>query len=107
MQISLTGQLNTKVASGLYNDAAEVVRESLRFMQLHEEWIYQLKLEQLKNQLQIGIKQLDAGDSVNGRDFFQTLLKRYAKLSLITRCTRNSVSNCTSTSQKIRLSYST
>lgn len=43
MQISLTGQLeemvNTKVASGLYNDAAEVVRESLRFMQLHEEWI--------------------------------------------------------------------
>jgi antitoxin ParD1/3/4 len=77
MQISLTGQLeemvNTKVASGLYNDAAEVVRESLRFMQLHEEWIYQLKLEQLKNQLQIGIRQLDAGDSVDGRDFFLKL----------------------------------
>jgi antitoxin ParD1/3/4 len=65
--------VNTKVASGLYNDAAEVVRESLRFMQLHEEWIYQLKLEQLKNQLQIGIRQLDAGDSVDGRDFFLKL----------------------------------
>jgi hypothetical protein len=37
------------------------------------EWIYQLKLEQLKNQLQIGIQQLDAGDSVDGRDFFQKL----------------------------------
>jgi antitoxin ParD1/3/4 len=54
-----------KSPAGLYNDAAEVVRESLRFMQLHEEWIYQLKLEQLKNQLQIGIRQLDAGDSVS------------------------------------------
>ena len=77
MQISLTGQLEemvkTKVASGLYNDAAEVVRESLRFMQMHEEWIHQLKLKQLKNQLQIGIKQLDAGDSVSGCDFFHTL----------------------------------
>lgn len=77
MQISLTGQfeemVNSKVASGLYGDASEVVRESLRFMQMHEEWIYQLKLEQLKNQLQIGIKQLDAGDSVSGSDFFHAL----------------------------------
>ena len=77
MQISLTGQLeeiiNTKVASGMYNDANEVVRESLRFMQMHEEWIYQIKLEQLKTQLQTGIKQLDNGDSVNGRDFFAEL----------------------------------
>jgi antitoxin ParD1/3/4 len=77
MQISLTGQLeemvNAKVESGLYNDAAEVVRESLRFMQMHEEWIYQIKREQLKKQLQIGIQQLDAGDSVLGRDFFLQL----------------------------------
>ena len=77
MQISLTGQLeemiNTKVKSGLYNDAGEVVRESLRFMQMHEEWIYQIKLDQLKNQLKIGIQQLDAGDSVSGRDFFRQL----------------------------------
>jgi antitoxin ParD1/3/4 len=52
MQISLTGQLeemvNAKVESSLYNDAAEDVHESLRFMQMHEEWIYQIKLEQLK-----------------------------------------------------------
>ncbi len=30
--------VNTKVVSKLYNDATEVVRESLCFMQLHEEW---------------------------------------------------------------------
>ena len=79
MQISLTGQfeeiINTKVASGMYDDASEVVRESLRFMQMHEEWIYQIKLKQLKTQLQIGIKQLDNGDSVNGDDFFAQLQK--------------------------------
>jgi antitoxin ParD1/3/4 len=77
MQISLNGQfeemVNNKIASGLYQDAGEVVRESLRFMQMHEEWIYQIKLEQLKSQLQIGINQLDEGDSVSGRDFFLTL----------------------------------
>ncbi len=77
MQISLTGQfeeiINTKVASGMYDDANEVVRESLRFMQMHEEWIYQIKLKQLKTQLNIGIKQLDNGNSVNGHDFFRQL----------------------------------
>jgi antitoxin ParD1/3/4 len=77
MQISLTGQLEemvkTKVASGMYNDASEVVRESLHFMQLHEKWIYQIKLEQLKTQLQTGIDQLNEGNSVEGRDFFAKL----------------------------------
>ncbi len=77
MQISLTGQLEkmvkTKVASGMYNDANEVVRESLRFMQMHEEWIYQIKLDHLKSQLQTGIDQLNKGDSVDGRDFFLKL----------------------------------
>ena len=49
---------------------------------MHEEWIYQLKLEQLKNQLQIGIKQVDTGDSVEGRDFFLKLnnLDEYSSL---------------------------
>lgn len=77
MKISLTGQLEemvkTKVASGMYTDANEVIHESLRFMQMHEEWIYQIKLEQLKAQLQTGIKQLDEGDSVCGRNFFVEL----------------------------------
>jgi len=40
MHVSLTDQLEkmvkAKVASGLYNNASEVIRESLRFMETHE-----------------------------------------------------------------------
>lgn len=77
MQISLTGRfeeiINHKLATGMYDNADEVVKDSLRFMQTHEEWIYQIKLEKLKSELQIGIKQLDEGDSVDGREFFARL----------------------------------
>ena len=77
MHVSLTDKLEdfvkAKVASGLYNNASEVVREALRFMQTHEEWIYQLKLEKLRNEVGIGLAQLDRGESVEGRGFFETL----------------------------------
>jgi antitoxin ParD1/3/4 len=43
MHISLTHQLEAKIKakieSGLYNNASEVVREALRFIDTHEEWI--------------------------------------------------------------------
>jgi hypothetical protein len=42
-------------------------------MQMHEEWIYQIKLDHLKSQLQTGIDQLNKGNSVDGRDFFLKL----------------------------------
>lgn len=65
MHISLTPELESrikaKVDSGLYNNASEVIREALRFVETHEEWIYQIKLQQLKNELASGIKELDEG----------------------------------------------
>ena len=55
MNISLTPAfeqiIKNKVESGLYNNASEVVREALRFMQTNEELIYQIKLDRLKNKL--------------------------------------------------------
>lgn len=66
MHISLTPELEarikTKVESGLYNNASEVIREALRFVETHEEWINELKLARLREQLQEGISQLDQGD---------------------------------------------
>lgn len=79
MHVSLTDQLEkmvkAKVASGLYNNASEVIRESLRFMETHEEWIYQIKLEKLKNEISKGLVQLDVGESADGAAFFEELNK--------------------------------
>jgi antitoxin ParD1/3/4 len=65
MHVSLTPELESrvraKVESGLYNNASEVVREALRFMDSHEQWIHELKMAQLREQLQLGTNQLDQG----------------------------------------------
>ena len=64
MNVSLTPELEKfvqeKVASGRYNSASEVVRESLRLL---EEW-ERLKLtryEALKREIAVGLKQLEEG----------------------------------------------
>lgn len=66
MHISLTEELERrvkdKVKSGMYNNASEVIRDALRFMDTHEEWIREVKLAQLRRQVQQGIDQLDQGD---------------------------------------------
>lgn len=68
MHISLTSELESrvkaKVESGLYNNASEVVREALRFMETHEDWIKEVKLARLREQLKVGIDQLNSGESV-------------------------------------------
>ncbi|GAC18144.1 type II toxin-antitoxin system ParD family antitoxin [Paraglaciecola arctica] len=68
MHISLTTELETKikskVESGLYNNASEVIREALRFMDSHEEWIMEVKLAHLRKQLNVGITQLDSGQGI-------------------------------------------
>ena len=65
MHVSLTPELESRVKarleSGLYNNASEVIREALRFMELHEDWISEVKLAKLREQLQVGIDQLDQG----------------------------------------------
>ena len=69
MHISLTSELESrvkaKVESGLYNNASEVVRAALRFMETHEDWIKEVKLARLREQLKVGIDQLEAGESVS------------------------------------------
>jgi len=68
MHISLTPELENIVKStvqtGLYNNASEVVREALRFMETHEELIYQMKVERLRAKLAVGANQADRGEFV-------------------------------------------
>ena len=66
MHISLTPELEqavkSKVASGLYNNASEVIREALRLAMKQE-----AENEWLKREAAIGFAQLEAGDTVRVR----------------------------------------
>lgn len=68
MHVSLTPELESrikaKVESGLYNNASEVIREALRFMDTHEDWIHEVKLARLREQLTVGTDQLDRGEGI-------------------------------------------
>ncbi|WFS63388.1 type II toxin-antitoxin system ParD family antitoxin [Pseudodesulfovibrio thermohalotolerans] len=70
MHISLTpeleSQIKRKVESGLYNNASEVVREALRFMETHEQLVYQMKLDALRKDLSVGAAQAETGEFVEG-----------------------------------------
>lgn len=65
IHISLTDELanvvQAKVASGLYSDASEVIRDAIRQMDAQNAIIYQYKLQQLKQALQPGIEDAIAG----------------------------------------------
>ena len=46
------------------NHSSEVIREALRFMDTHEDWIHEVKLARLREQLKVGIDQLDHGKGI-------------------------------------------
>ena len=62
MNVSLTPMLEKliqkKVKSGAYNNASEVVREALRLLE-EQDKIKEIKLQQLRSELQKGLDQLD------------------------------------------------
>jgi antitoxin ParD1/3/4 len=65
MNVSLTPELEklvqTKVASGLYLSASEVVREALRLLEERDRF-QAMKLEELRKEVQLGIDQADRGE---------------------------------------------
>lgn len=67
MDISLTpeleNQVRLKVESGLYESPSEVVTESLRLMLERD-----LLQQKLRDELSIGLEQLDRGEGISIRD---------------------------------------
>ena len=67
MNVSLTPRLEAlvrqKVESGLYNSASEVVREALRLLEEHDR-IKEMKLEELRKEIQKGLDSLDQGEGI-------------------------------------------
>lgn len=76
MNISLTPELehliDQKVKSGMYNSASEVVREALRLF-MERDQLKQMKLDDLRNQIQIGIDAADRGELLSEDQVLQRL----------------------------------
>ena len=64
MNISLTPELDTfvqqKVRTGMYHSASEVIREGLRLLREQDD-LRQARLNQLRKDVDVGIKQVDQG----------------------------------------------
>lgn len=80
MNVSLTPELEklvaTKVRSGLYNSASEVIREGLRLLHERDE-LRTLKLQDLKTSIAAGVRQAEEGELVPGDEVFSRLRRRY------------------------------
>lgn len=76
MNVSLTPELekfvNEKVQSGMYYSESEVIREGLRLLK-EQDTLRQIRLEELRKEIAIGIDQADRGQLVDGEEVFKKL----------------------------------
>jgi antitoxin ParD1/3/4 len=80
MNVSLTDELekfvDDKVESGLYNNASEVVRESLRLLMEHEQF-----KARARESIERGWLQTKAGQLVDGQEAFRRADERIKRAS--------------------------
>ena len=81
MNVSLTPELEQlvaeKVQSGRYSSASEVIREALRLLEEHDE-LRQKRLADVRDKIDRGLRQLDQGQGISGREA-RNLLRRARK----------------------------
>jgi antitoxin ParD1/3/4 len=78
VNISLTPELGaflqSRVASGRYQTASEVVREALRLMEQKDE-LRAVQLQQLRSRIDAGLAEAERGEGVDGEAFIQGMLE--------------------------------
>jgi len=83
MNVSLTPELEQlieeRVNTGLYNSASEVVREALRLL-MERDQIKQMKLDELRRQIQVGIDASNRGEVVTEEEAMERLKLRRDKV---------------------------
>ena len=79
LNVSLTPELSrfieTRLRSGKYQTASEVVREALRLLEARDR-VPVGSLDELKAEIELGLDQLRRGESVDGDAFFEELRAR-------------------------------
>ncbi|HFQ80642.1 MAG TPA: type II toxin-antitoxin system ParD family antitoxin [Desulfobacterales bacterium] len=90
MNVSLTTEMNEwvtgKVKSGQYKSSSEVIRDGLRLLQNKEDQ-RQAMLEELRHELLIGVKQLDADKSQKFDSILVAQIKNVGRQKLGMRST--------------------
>jgi antitoxin ParD1/3/4 len=76
MNVHLTPELEqlvqSKVKSGRYNSASEVVREALRLLEQRDE-VFTLRKDEIRRQIEEGWRSAKRGESVDGDDVFDRI----------------------------------
>ena len=72
--------VDTQVACGAYDSPSEVVGDALRLLRLHEKERAAL-LAAYREEVTVGIAELDRGESVPAEDVFQELRQRNARMA--------------------------
>lgn len=84
MNVSLTPELDRfvkqQVEGGMYCSSSEVIRDGLRLLKEREQ-LRQIRLEELRKEIAIGIEQLDRGESVSIDEVFEGLRKHDEQVS--------------------------
>ncbi len=79
LNVSLTPDLSrfveSRLRSGKYQSASEVVREALRLLEARDQTA-PASIEELKKEIEVGLAQLRRGEGVDGEDVFRRLADR-------------------------------
>ena len=81
MNVSLTPELEklvaSKVQSGRYQSASEVIREALRLLD-DQDQLRAVQLEEVRRKIQTGLDQLDRGEGIPGDQILAELKEKSA-----------------------------
>jgi antitoxin ParD1/3/4 len=82
MNVSLTQELeefvHSKVQSGMYFSASEVIREGLRLLRDQDE-LKNRHINEVREKIAHGVEQLERGETVDGEEVFRKLRQKSAK----------------------------